>query len=347
MEVNKLEFLPHHHLLCSVGSSGSLCYQDTSTGQIIATHKTRLGACNVMTQNSRNAVLCLGHYNGTVTMWTPNITTPVVKMLCHYGPLRSVAVDMEGKYLVTAGMDKSIKVWDIRTFKPLHTYTSVAPVDDLDISQRGLLAVGYGRRIQVWKDALSFKAPAPYMNHSLVNGVIKNLSFCPYEDILATGHSDGVSSMIVPGAGEPNFDSFVANPFQTRQQRREAEVHQLLDKLQPEMITLDPDAVARTEREPAEVQKERQLEEEAANAARRAKQQQKSDMKTKMKGKNKPTRRQKKKQQNIIEERMPKIRAAMKEQGVAAEHGHQMAKRKRVEKERIIQNVPLALRRFY
>lgn len=93
--------------------------------------------------------MCLGHSNGTVTMWTPNITTPVVKLLSHYGPVRSIAVDRTGRHLVTAGVDSRVKVWDIRMLKPLHTYLSFAPCEFLDISQKGLLAIGSGRRVQV------------------------------------------------------------------------------------------------------------------------------------------------------------------------------------------------------
>jgi len=84
--------------------AGVLHYQDTSTGQIVAQHRTRLGSCEVMRQNPHNAVLCLGHSNGTVTMWTPNITTPVVKMLTHKGPVTAVAVDPTGHQMVTAGV---------------------------------------------------------------------------------------------------------------------------------------------------------------------------------------------------------------------------------------------------
>lgn len=40
---------------------GILRYQDTSTGHIVASHKTRLGPCSVMRQNPWNAVLGLGH----------------------------------------------------------------------------------------------------------------------------------------------------------------------------------------------------------------------------------------------------------------------------------------------
>lgn len=46
-------------------------------------------------------------------------------------------------------MDSQIKVWDVRKFTPLHTYYAHTPATQLDISQKGLLAVAHGRKVQV------------------------------------------------------------------------------------------------------------------------------------------------------------------------------------------------------
>ena len=89
-------------------------YQDTSTGNLICEHRTKLGTVDAMRQNPYNGVMALGHSNGTVTMWTPNMTTPVVKMLCHRATVTALAFDLTGHYMATAGVDCQIHVWDAR-----------------------------------------------------------------------------------------------------------------------------------------------------------------------------------------------------------------------------------------
>ncbi|CAG7949243.1 unnamed protein product [Penicillium olsonii] len=246
-----LEFLPYHFLLASAQMSGHLKYTDTSTGQIVAELPTRLGKPTALAQNPWNAILHVGHQNGNVTLWSPNSQTPLVKALVHQGPVRSMAMDRQGRYMVSTGQDQKMSVWDIRMYREVHTYSCYQPGASVSISDRGLTAVGWGTQASVWRglfDAAAAdvgKVQSPYMAWGGDGQRIENVRWCPYEDVLGVGHDQGFASLIVPGAGEPNFDSLEANPYENVRQRQEHEVHALLTKLQPDMISLDPNVIGK------------------------------------------------------------------------------------------------------
>jgi len=76
------------------------------------------------------------------------------------------------------------------------------------------------------------KVPPPlYLTHPIPHRPLTCLRFAPFQDILTIGHCAGLSSILVPGSGEPNFDSAEADPFENRKARREREVKGLLDKV--------------------------------------------------------------------------------------------------------------------
>ncbi|XP_029362489.1 WD repeat-containing protein 46 isoform X2 [Echeneis naucrates] len=246
-DVLRMQYLPYHFLLATASAKSFLQYLDVSVGKEVAAICTKTGRLDVMCQNPHNAIIHLGHPNGTVTLWSPNQKEALVKMLCHQGAVRSVTVDKSGIYMVTSGMDKKLKVYDIRALKPLKSYFLPAGASCLSLSHRGLLSAATGDIVQVYKDVWSTAATKPYMAHR-TRGAVWGLHFCPFEDVLGVGHGDGFTSMLVPGAGEPNFDGLDANPYRSAKQRQEWEVKALLEKIQPELITLDPNELGQVDR---------------------------------------------------------------------------------------------------
>ena len=130
------------------------------------------------------------------------------------------AVDREGRYMVTAGLDSYIKIWDLRTYSCLHSYCTSQPATSLDISDTNLLAMTVNRSVEVLKDAFTKPSELTYLRHTIRTpnaslssggGVTANtrflassiqavcVKFRPYEDVLAVGHTHGLSTIIVPG----------------------------------------------------------------------------------------------------------------------------------------------------
>ncbi|KAK4758221.1 hypothetical protein SAY87_019522 [Trapa incisa] len=307
--VRKLQFLKNHFLLASINKIGHLHYQDVTAGQIVANFRT---ACrsDAMRVNPFNGVVSLGHSVGTVTMWKPTSSAPLVKMLCHHGPISALAFHSNGHLMATAGRDRKIKIWDLRKYDTLQTLPGHAI--SLDFSQKGLLAYGNGSSLRILRNNSDSQSYERYMSHSFLKGYqINKVLFRPYEDVLGIGHSMGWSSILAPGSGEPNFDSWVANPFETSKQRREKEVKSLLDKLPPDTIMLNPSKIGsfkppRKKEKPTKDEREAEI--EAAVTAVKS-----TEVKKKTKGRNKPSRRAKKRQESIAMAKRPFLEQQMEE----------------------------------
>ncbi|GMS95602.1 hypothetical protein PENTCL1PPCAC_17777, partial [Pristionchus entomophagus] len=258
--VEKLAFLPHHFLLVGSTKKSYLHWLDVSVGKIVTSTMTRSGPLDVMTLNPANAIIHTGHHNGTISLWSPNVKEPLIRLLAHHSSLRGIAVDSSGKYMYSTAVDQKLRVWDLRTHRQLYSYSLPHGLNEVTVSQKGLVACGVGNTVQIMKDVSSGICTQPYLVDK-PGGTISNLEFVPYEDVLGVGHGGGFASMLIPGAGEANVDALRNNPYETKKQRREREVKQLLDKIAPELISLDPNEINRvnTEAFEEEIEKKKNI----------------------------------------------------------------------------------------
>ncbi|EAY12123.1 WD repeat protein, putative [Trichomonas vaginalis G3] len=234
-----LEFLPHFWLLVAATEHKHLVYTDITSGEIVMNaYTTFLPTC--MCRNRQSGVIALGHDRGSISLWTPNTNEPVARLQKHTPAVVAIDIDMTGTKLAAAHGDGNIQIWDLRNFNRCYQKRSdFAGITDIAFSATGVLGVARGNHVEMYnkyedkRAFLSSKYPSK----------VTSLKFATFEDFAIIGLQSGISSMVVPGSGEPNLDSNVANPFETAEWRQEQEVRHLLDKLPKEMISLDPSTV--------------------------------------------------------------------------------------------------------
>lgn len=244
--ITHLDFLEHHFLLVSASDKGYITWKDVSVGKDIASFPTK-NKVTSMTHNSHNGMMYCTHPNGTLSMWSPNHNRPAVSMLCHPSAVRGVSITADGNYFATTSTDRTVKVWDIRNnYECLKEHKVKGSPESVHFSQLGMLAVACGNEASIYRNVCKTgEKITPYLRHN-VGHYISDVYFCNYEDVLGIGHRNGFTSILVPGSGEPNFDSHEANPFMSKSQQREMEVRMLLDKVSHDMICLDPTKLMKT-----------------------------------------------------------------------------------------------------
>ncbi|BFU20790.1 BING4CT domain containing protein [Entamoeba histolytica HM-1:IMSS-B] len=240
----QLDFLPYHFLLSvnCVETKPKLKYLDISTGELMAQHPLS-SLTTTMIQNPYNAVIINGHVTGAITMWTPNMANAVVGLGFHKAAITGLAVTRDGKYLASSSEDGTLRFTDLRMMvEDTHmTMTGFSDVTSLNYSQRNLLAVGRGNIVEIFDEKLNkINVQRPGETH---RDMITSCEFCPFEDFIAIGRYNGVSTIPIPGSGSAVVDTFENNIYESQKSYKESEVQKLLDKIPADMITLNPNLI--------------------------------------------------------------------------------------------------------
>jgi len=259
--VVSMDYLPHHQLLVTGNSSSWLQHLDISVGKIVSKYCVRKGPLTQMCH--WDGVTCLGHRNGSVTFWKPYEKPKVYNMqesackvrdpgllgtkICNPSHenspgITSMCVSQCGNYMATAAANRKVRIFDLRqmraTPEPVYSYLMNMSCKNMQFSGRRMLCCTNHNVVQIFKDPCTEASNVPYLRHYTKSPVFA-AQFCPFQDVLGLGLQSGFETMLVPGAGEADFDGYGPNPFKTKSQRKESSVKDLLNKLPFNTICID------------------------------------------------------------------------------------------------------------
>lgn len=238
--VNYLEFLPYHFLLAAGNDDGYLSWLDVSIGEIVSQYNSKIGNISNMCQDKSTGIIYTGDMKGVVSLWCPSAREPLAHVSCHNTPISALTISPNNHTFLTSDINRTVKVWDTRKLgESVLTQKFWTSVTEISVSQKGMIALALGTTCEIYQKQLNQQ---PYLRYPL-SGTIKNLQFCPYEDVLGISTNNEFASILIPGSAEANFDALESNPYQSKSQRRETEVRRLLDKIPMDMISLKPDKV--------------------------------------------------------------------------------------------------------
>ncbi|KAJ1954845.1 hypothetical protein IWQ62_005658, partial [Dispira parvispora] len=109
--------------------------------------------------------------------------TPALELDGHDGAIKHVSWDRNRSLILSAGDDKQVLSWDLRTPSPVHKYTTEAPITSMDISPDGKYVMcTAGKSVLFWDGDTRQLAKSHLMPYE-----VSSVSVHPHQNVFVTG----------------------------------------------------------------------------------------------------------------------------------------------------------------
>lgn len=191
-----LEFIDDNHI-ATTGMGGMVTVWDIRNGQktqhIYPPDKGMYAIC--LAWSPETAQLALGTWDGTIVTYKfdENAFGEPGFLLSHVGRVNDLAFSLDGKYMASAGDDKTVVIWDMEARKQIGRHDSEFQVSDLEVvsSRRSLIIAGDD--VTIWKFLTEEEALLLKEDKNVSQWVGTGALYALQAGLLFTGMAGGIS----------------------------------------------------------------------------------------------------------------------------------------------------------
>ncbi len=181
-------FSPDGKKALTGSSVGTTVLWEVPAGKALGSLKHQMGKGNVTFSQDGNLVLTGTPANYSAQMWNSSTGKPVGLPLQHGETVSAAIFSPDGKTVLTASYDKTARIWEVPTGKPLGTLRHDLTVIAVAFSRDGktILTGSADKTAQLWEAATGEKSapPLPHLDS------VASVAFSPDDKMVLTGSFD-------------------------------------------------------------------------------------------------------------------------------------------------------------